>query len=89
MVGVIPLFACLVLDSRTLDKLPSFKKRMMWWAWEWTGVSYICLLCHLRASPPSPSRFMRYQKDLSQQVQLGHSHEGGDHGERRRWWMNG
>jgi hypothetical protein len=30
LVGVIPLIACEVLDQRTIDKLPGFKKRMNW-----------------------------------------------------------
>ena len=30
MVGLIPLFACLVLDDKTLQKLEGFKKRLHW-----------------------------------------------------------
>ena len=30
MVGVIPLYACLVMDDEYVDKLPGFKKRMDW-----------------------------------------------------------
>jgi hypothetical protein len=30
MVGVIPLFACEVLDQTTIDRLPGFAKRMRW-----------------------------------------------------------
>lgn len=30
MVGLIPMFACLVLEDEVLEKLPSFKKRLMW-----------------------------------------------------------
>ncbi len=30
MVGLIPLYACMVLDERTLDGLPDFRKRMEW-----------------------------------------------------------
>ncbi|RYY34454.1 hypothetical protein EON62_03285, partial [archaeon] len=29
-VGLIPLFACMTIDERLLDKLPSFKARMSW-----------------------------------------------------------
>ena len=30
MVGLIPLFACLVLEDEVIQKLPGFKKRMNW-----------------------------------------------------------
>ena len=30
MVGLIPLYACLVIDDEYVDKLPGFKKRMDW-----------------------------------------------------------
>src|SRR2546429_9955380 len=30
MVGLIPLLACEVLDNDVIDRLPGFKKRMMW-----------------------------------------------------------
>ncbi|EGD76636.1 hypothetical protein PTSG_07748 [Salpingoeca rosetta] len=30
MVGLIPLYACLTLEQRTLDKLPNFTKRLHW-----------------------------------------------------------
>lgn len=30
MVGLIPLYACLVLDSENTNALPGFKKRMQW-----------------------------------------------------------
>jgi hypothetical protein len=30
MVGLIPLYACLVLDQETLDRLPDFRRRMEW-----------------------------------------------------------
>jgi hypothetical protein len=30
MVGLIPLFACLVLEDKKLQKLPGFKKRLQW-----------------------------------------------------------
>ena len=30
MVGVIPLYACLVINDEYVDKLPGFKKRMDW-----------------------------------------------------------
>jgi len=30
MVGIIPLFACEVLESDAIDRLPGFKKRMQW-----------------------------------------------------------
>ena len=30
MVGLIPLFACLVLEDEVIQKLPGFKKRLQW-----------------------------------------------------------
>ena len=30
MVGLIPLFACLVLEDRFIQKLPGFRKRLVW-----------------------------------------------------------
>ena len=30
MVGLIPLFACLVLEDEDIQKLPGFKKRLTW-----------------------------------------------------------
>ena len=30
MVGIIPLFACLVLEDEVIQKLPGFKKRLTW-----------------------------------------------------------
>jgi hypothetical protein len=30
MVGLIPLFACLVLENEVLEKLPNFSKRLYW-----------------------------------------------------------
>ena len=30
MVGIIPLFACEVLEEEVIDRLPGFKKRMQW-----------------------------------------------------------
>lgn len=30
MVGLIPLYACLTLEQRTLEKLPNFNKRFTW-----------------------------------------------------------
>lgn len=30
MVGLIPLFACLVLEDEVMHKLPGFKKRLVW-----------------------------------------------------------
>lgn len=30
MVGLVPLFSCLVLDSAMLNKLPGFRKRLEW-----------------------------------------------------------
>ena len=30
MVGLIPLYACLVINDEYVDKLPGFKKRMDW-----------------------------------------------------------
>jgi len=30
MVGLIPLYACLVLEDEIIQKLPGFKKRLMW-----------------------------------------------------------
>ncbi len=39
MVGLIPLFAISILDSKLIDRLPSFKRRMKWFInnWEHTG----------------------------------------------------
>lgn len=30
MVGLIPLYACLVLEDEVIQKLPGFKKRLSW-----------------------------------------------------------
>ena len=30
MVGLVPLYACLVLDDEYMDKLPGFRKRLNW-----------------------------------------------------------
>ncbi len=30
MVGLIPLYACLVLEDEVIQKLPGFKKRLTW-----------------------------------------------------------
>ena len=30
MVGLIPLFSCLVLENEVLEKLPNFSKRLYW-----------------------------------------------------------
>lgn len=30
MVGLIPLYACLVLEDEVIQSLPGFKKRLMW-----------------------------------------------------------
>ena len=30
MVGLVPLFACLVLEDETVQKMPGFKKRLDW-----------------------------------------------------------
>jgi hypothetical protein len=46
MVGVIPLFACEVLEEEVLGRLPGFKKRMQWFldhrADLAQGISYMC-----------------------------------------------
>ena len=30
MVGLIPLYACTILDDDLIDKLPTFKKKLEW-----------------------------------------------------------
>jgi hypothetical protein len=39
MVGLIPLFACEVLEDETVEKLPGFKKRMLWFLEHRTDLS--------------------------------------------------
>jgi mannosylglycerate hydrolase MGH1-like protein len=74
LVGVIPLFACEVLDDEVLDRLPGFRKRMDWFLENRADlaqhISYLCALeegeshrhgdaCHRLLAIPSHERLTR------------------------------
>ena len=61
MVGLIPLYACLVLDDKKLQKLPDFKKRLKWFLEYEKGFA-----THVRETPiprPLSNKFFLLIKD--------------------------
>src|SRR6185295_12112273 len=76
MVGLIPLFACEVLEENVLDKLPGFRKRMQWFLDNRPDlsqhISYLCTLGlhgrqdhgHRLLAIPSQERLVRVLRRL-------------------------
>ena len=60
VVGIIPLFAVEILDLRTLDRLPGFKKRMNWFLENRRDLSRQITICERgrTASEQNPSRLL-------------------------------
>ena len=84
MVGLIPLYACLVLEESALEQLPNFRKRFEWYEWD-CGAE----LARRRADEPfrrfsdaassrphTSFRFLKHKKELPDQVQVEETPDG-------------
>lgn len=77
MIGLMPLYACLVLEDTVLEQLPAFKKRFDWWVAcacvESNRLASAVTLClyhqHLLRPWLNVGRFLKHRKDLPDQVQ--------------------